>query len=102
MGRGRWRRIERHRSSRSPLYKGVGARLGRPSRPIRPIEVTTGGAVDRPPLSIEGAWELSHMRATSRIPRACHSLCIMHAANVARRTGAMGRVERRFPGKDSK
>ena len=87
----------------APLFiKGRGRGSAAPSRPIRPVEVTASGAVDRPPRSIEGAWESTHARATSRIPRACHSLCIMHAANVARGMGAVGRVERRFPSKGSK
>ena len=68
----------------APLFiKGWGRGSAAPSRPIWPLEVTASGAVDRPPRSIEGAWESTRTRTTSHIPHACHSLCIMHAANVA-------------------
>ena len=87
----------------APLFiKGWGRGSAAPSRPIRLLEVTASGAVNRPPRSIEGAWELTRTSATSHIPRAYHSLCIMHAANVAQGAGAVGRVERRFPSKGSK
>ena len=84
------------------FIKGWGRGSAAPSRPIRPVDVTTSGAVDRPPRSIEGAWESTRTRTISHIPRAYHSLCIVHAANVARGMGVVGRVERRFPSKGSK
>ena len=87
----------------APLFiKGRGRGSAAPSRPIRPVEVTASGAVDRPPRSIEGAWESTRTRTTSHIPRACHSLCIMHVANVAQGMGAVRCVERRFPSVGSK
>ena len=48
----------------APLFiKGRGRGSAAPSRPIRLLEVTASGAVDRPPRSIEGAWESTHARA---------------------------------------
>ena len=48
----------------APLFiKGRGRGSAAPSRPIHPVEVTASGAVNRPPLSIEGAWESTHARA---------------------------------------
>ena len=87
----------------APLFiKGRGRGSAAPSRPIRPVEVTASGAVDRPPRSIEGAWESTCTRATIHVPCACHSLCVMHEANVAQGAGAVGRVERRFPSEGNK
>ena len=47
----------------APLFIKGGRGLAAPSRPIRPVEVTASGAVDRPPRSIEGAWESTRARA---------------------------------------
>ena len=56
----------------APLFiKGRGRGSAAPSRPIRPVEVTASGAVDRPPRSIEGAWESTHARARLLTSRAC-------------------------------
>ena len=41
-------------------------------------------------------------RSTSHMTCACHSLCIVHAANVAQGLGIVGRMERRFPSEGSK
>ena len=64
----------------APLFiKGWGRGSAAPSRPIRPVEVTTSGAVDRPPRSIEGAWESTHARAqllTSRAPVILPASCM--------------------------
>ena len=88
--------------SRSLPYKGTGSGLDGPSQPIRLIKVTAGKDIDRPPRPIEGVWGSTHARSSSRIPRACHSPCVVHAAYVARGKGVMGRVEQRFPGKENK
>ena len=78
----------------TPLFiKGWGRGPATPSRPIRLLEVTASGAVNRPPHSIEGSWESTRTRATTHVPCACHSLCVMHAMNVAQGAGAVGRVE---------
>ena len=56
----------------APLFiKGRGRGSATPTRPIRLVGVTACGAVNRPPRSIEGAWESTHTRAqlpTSRAP----------------------------------
>ena len=87
MGRGRWRRTEGRRPSRSPLYKGTRAGLGRPFQPIRLIKVTAGEAVDRPPRPIEGAWESTHARLSFTLRHAC---CVCGARD--RRDGMRGAV----------
>ena len=81
----------------APLFiKGWGRGSAAPFRPIRLLEVTASGAIDRPPCPIEGEWESTRTRATTHVPCACHRLCVMHAANVAQGAGAVGCVERRF------
>ena len=102
MGRGGWRRTEGCRPSHSPPYKGAGSGLGRPSQPIQLIKVTAGEAVDRPPCPIEGARVSTRARTSSRILRACHPPCTVHVAYVAQGAGVIGRLERRFPGVESK
>ena len=87
----------------APLFiKGRGRGSATPTRPIRLVGVTACGAVNRPPRSIEGAWVSTRTRATTHVPCACHSLWVMHVANLAQGVGAVRCMERRFLNEDGK